>query len=108
MTTTTATFSNAAEPAILASNTYFWTPARSADQRRRNEVRNTDKVANYLSAIGFTITDQAERYVTAVKDEVNVTFYYEETCSNVYKSLSVTRAGKVSNITAIRKIAKAL
>ena len=102
------TTSNTDEPTILAASTYFWIPARSADQRRRNETRNTDKVANYLSAIGFTITDQAERYVTAVKDEVDVTFYYKESCSNVYKSLSVTRAGKVSNITAIRKIAKAL
>lgn len=96
-----------AEPSILSANTYFWTPAQNASTRRRNEERNQQAVADYLQLLGFDV----ERNGDAVKGyhpdyKVRVVFSYSESCANVYKSLSVTRSGKNSNITAIRKVAK--
>lgn len=96
-----------AEPAILTANTFYWTPACNASSRRRNEARQLATVATYLAALGFTVNDRDDR-VSATNGNVEVVFSYSESCSNVYKSLQVTRGGKRSNISAIRKIAAAI
>jgi hypothetical protein len=91
------------EPAILTANTYFWTPGQNASTRRRNEERNQQVVADYLSALGFVVTRSGDS-VAATGYGLSIDFSYSESCSNVYKRLSVMRDGRGSNITAIRKI----
>lgn len=100
-----------AEPSILTANTYFWKPGCSADNRRRNEARNAATVAAHLTALGFAVetgSGFANGTLQTAKGEIAVRFSYSESCANVYKSLTVTRAGKNSNITTLRKIAAAL
>ena len=94
-----------AEPPILGANTYFWSPATAASSRRRNEDRQQAAVASYLAQLGFQVERHGDA-VIALKAEVEVIFSYQESCTNVYKSLSVTRNGKNSNITTLRKIAR--
>ena len=107
-TTITTSQTTLTEPSILTANTYFWTAACNASSRRRNEERKQTEVANYLSALGFSVVrsgDNVTGTLLTAKGEVRVVFHYSESCKNVYKSLSVTRGGKNSNITTIRKIA---
>ncbi len=98
-----------AEPRILSANTYFWTPGTNASTRRRNEERNQAAAADYLEALGFSVTRTGDA-VNAVSADgtVEVAFDYSESCHNVYKHLRVSHSGKNSNITAIRKIATPL
>lgn len=42
--------------------------------------------------------------VTGVGHGLVVTFSFSESCKNVYKHLTVTRNGKNSNVTSLRKI----
>lgn len=93
------------EPAILTANTYFWTPGLSADQRRRSEVKRIMEVKSYLEALGFTTQRQGDSVSATHAAGIEVAFCYRESCKNVYKSLSITRGGKRSNVTAIRKLA---
>lgn len=89
-----------AEPDILRANTYYWRPAASAPQRRRNEDRHQAEVADYLRALCYSVSRSGD-YVIGVRGETEVTFHYCETCKNVCKTLVVTRGGKRSNIAKI-------
>ena len=40
-------------PSILGANTYFWNPALSASNRRRNEERHNAAVSDYFLSEGF-------------------------------------------------------
>jgi hypothetical protein len=93
------------EPSILTASTYFWTSAGAAGARRSNEKKRLQEVTSYFESIGMTITDTTDNAVHAEYEDVCVTFQYSESCKNVYKSLTVRKSGKRSNITAIRKIA---
>lgn len=95
------------EPDILTANTYYWSPDSNAHGRRRSEERKLASVANYLESIGFTIQTHDTSKVIAQKGDVEVDFRYSESTKNVYKTLSVHKNGKKSNISAIRKIANA-
>lgn len=89
-------------PSILTANTYFWSPSGSADGRRRSEEKRQSEVASFFQSAGFTVTRSGDN-VNAVGHNLDVDFHYSESCKIVYKSLSVYRNGKKSNITAIRK-----
>ena len=80
-------------PSIMTANTYFWTPSGSASGRRSNEKRRNGEVAEFLA-------ENADALKAA---NVEVNFSYSESCHNVYKSCKITRNGKRSNVTAIRK-----
>lgn len=90
-------------PEILSANTYFWSPGSHASSRRGNETRRTGEVANFFSANGFETRNDGET-VRASKDGVEVKFSYSESCKNVYKRVQVTRGGKRSNISAVKKL----
>ena len=96
------------EPSIFTANAYYWNSGTTAATRRNNEQKHTDQVCDYLAALGFEIQTHSSTTVVAKREEVEVYFNYQESCSNVYKSLSVTKAGKRSNITTLRKIASSL
>ena len=89
-------------PSILTANCYFWNPCSSADGRRRCEEKRQSEVASFFHAAGFAVTRNGNS-VNASGFGLDIDFHYSETCGNVYKSLSVYRNGKKSNITAIRK-----
>jgi hypothetical protein len=89
-------------PQILTANTYFWKPSTSASGRRSNENRRLSEVADFFKQLGFDV-EMPDR-VVANKAELRVIFTYSETCNNVYKTLAVYKNGKVSNITAIKKL----
>ena len=98
------------EPTILTEKTFFYHPAFNASGRRRSENKQHSIVKRYFEDLGFKVTRSDGEYTGAgiqhVKfGKVEVLFYYTETCKNVYKTLSVTRDGKASNITLLRKIA---
>lgn len=80
-------------PSILTANCYFWTPGRSAASRRNNETRRNNEVADFLAANAAQLAAAG----------IVVNFSYSESCHNVYKSCRITRNGKLSNITAVRK-----
>ncbi len=91
------------EPTILAANTYYWQPRGSAADRRRNEVRHLTNVADFFRAIGMAVTESGDS-VVGQKDGILAVFSYSESCKNVYKTLQITRDGKSSNITSLRKL----
>jgi hypothetical protein len=103
-TTSQTTITVPAEPAILSANTYFWGAASTASNRRRNEERRQAEVAAYFEALGFEVERSGDN-VFATGHGLEIKFHFSESCTNVYKSLSVSRNGKASNITAIRKVA---
>ena len=80
-------------PEILTAKTFFWTPGRHASERRSNEARRNGEVADFIAA------NQAALDTAGVV----IDFSYSESCSNVYKTCRITRNGKLSNITAVRK-----
>lgn len=80
-------------PSIMTANTYFWSPASNASSRRRNEVRHEAEVAEFVRA-------NADALAAA---GIEIEFDYSESCRNVYKHCTITRNGKRSNITAVRK-----
>lgn len=92
------------EPKILTANTYFWTPCMAASARRANEERKNSEVAEYFESIGMTVTNYPN-HVYATLGEITALFQYQETCSCVKKTLCVTVAGNMSNVSAIRKLA---
>lgn len=80
-------------PDIMTANCYFWRPARSASGRRSNEERRNGEVERFIEANKAAL-DAAG---------IVIDFSYSESCHNVYKSCAITRNGKRSNITAVRK-----
>lgn len=80
-------------PEILTVNTYFWSPGRTASQRRSNEERRNSEVARFI--------EQNKAALEAAG--IVIDFEYSESCRNVYKRCVITRNGKRSNITAVRK-----
>jgi hypothetical protein len=80
-------------PSILTANTYFWAPGSSASHRRNNEARHNAEVERFIQA------NQAALEAAGVV----INFSYSESCHNVYKHCEITRNGKRSNITAVRK-----
>lgn len=100
MSTQTAFIS---EPEILTANTYFWSPSIRSGGRRYNEEQNLDRVADFFSQIGMQVSRESGA-VVGEKDGVVARFSYSESCNHVYKHLAVTRNGKNSNITQLRKL----
>lgn len=106
-----ATISVIAEPSILSANTYFWSANSSASGRRCKEKKVLSEVVGYLRGIGFTVKARTDEYAAIhastefAGQVVSVVFSYSESCANVYKSLCVSRDGRPSNITLVRKIA---
>lgn len=96
------------EPTVLGANTFYWKPSPSASSRRSREIRNRNQVEEYLLSLGFEHDpDGGFKYVVngGYKGKaVYVNFKYSESCSNVYKSLTVMWGDNNSNITTIRKI----
>lgn len=90
MTTTNATVSI---PSIMTANTYYWKPESNAASRRRKEAQREHEVASFIEANREAL-DAAG---------IEIDFRYSESCKNVYKHCVITRNGKRSNITAVRK-----
>lgn len=90
-------------PAILSANTYFWTPAGSADSRRRSEDAKLSSVERYLESHKFA-TKRTPEHVYATGHGLEIDFYYSESAKNVYKSLSILRDGKKSNVSSLVKV----
>ena len=90
-------------PNILTANTYFWASSSTANGRRKNEERNISTVVSFFPELGFDVSHDNDT-VKATNGTINVRFHYSESCKNVYKSLEVTKNGKRSNITAIKKL----
>ena len=103
MSTQSASTTTIQEPSILTANTYYWSPGRSSSDRRRAEEKHRNKVADFFRSIGMDVTIESGN-VIAVKDDIICRFSYSESCNNVYKHLSITRNGKASNITQLRKL----
>lgn len=106
---TQSTHTPTSEPEILTANTYFWHSGGSASHRRSNEERRKQEVAQFFRQIGLVDVSIQGDEVTArthgnCKEQLEVCFSYSESCRNVYKHLSVTRDGRNSNITALRKL----
>lgn len=92
-------------PTIFTANTYFWSPSKSAGERRRSEDKKIEEVNEFLIAVGFSLNDDGyyERKFKGCKIEVK--FFYSESCANVYKSLSVYKDNKRSNVRLLKAIA---
>jgi hypothetical protein len=80
-------------PDIMTANCYFWRPSSNASGRRYNEKRRNGEVENFITA-NKSALDAAG---------IVINFEYSESCHNVYKSCTITRNGKRSNITSVRK-----
>lgn len=90
-------------PEILTANTYWWIPANNASNRRRNEERHLANVEAFFQKLGFE-TSIVGNYVNAELGQVQISFYYAESCKNVYKSLTIINNGRKSNITTLKKL----
>jgi len=77
-------------PAILTANCYFWTPNGSASGRRSNENRREGEASIFVKALAK---------LTGKKAPWNLHFSYEETCKNVYKTVTYEIDGNTTNIT---------
>ncbi len=71
---------------------YFWKPASSADNRRRNERK-------------FIENNPPLCFIKGEK-RIEVSMNYSESCKNVYYRLTVLINGEVSNITAVKNLLK--
>jgi len=119
---TTATVNRSVElPGILAANTYFWTPASSASQRRANEKRRYNEFVSFFESKGFKIRyedkwtiadldymvsdfDKETGILSFEQHNLEVRFYYRESCHNVYKHLEVYLDSKKKDIRAVKKV----
>ncbi|EJF08890.1 hypothetical protein [Pontibacter sp. BAB1700] len=91
-------------PDILTANTYRWGSSAHASGRRYNERKRQMEVSSFFEKLGFRVT-LGEDSLKATIDKIEVYFTYYETCKNVYKTFTVYRDGKKSNITVLRKYA---
>jgi hypothetical protein len=93
------------EPAILTENTYFWRPSGKASARRFASAERRAEVAAWFRSLGLDV-EETDSYVVGrlEANKIEAKFWYAESCQNVYKSLTVSRYGKRSNITALRKL----
>ena len=105
MNTTLENKNQISEPDILTANTYFWSSSRNASGRRYNESRRLSEVADFFKSLKMTVSENGDS-ITGKIDDIKVVFNYRESCNNVYKHLSVYRAGNRSNITTLRKLYK--
>lgn len=80
-------------PAILTANTYFWSPSSSASGRRSNEQRRAAEVQAFLDTHAAALAAAG----------VTVDFSYSESCSHVYKSVSIYKHGVKKDIRALKK-----
>lgn len=94
---------NVSIPDIFTANTYFWSSGSSADQRRRSEERRQSEAANFFRTIGMEVS-RSGNTVTAEGHGLEIEFHFSESCKNVYKTLSIYRNGKKSNISSLRKL----
>lgn len=90
-------------PTILTANTHLWQPATAATNRRISEERNLGIVEHFLRSIGFT-TQRFTNTVHGSRDGIKVKFFYMESPTRVFKALSVSKDGKKSNITTLKKL----
>jgi len=92
MTTSTQTAAQTiALPSILTANTYFWHPATSASGRRSNEARQARTVDQFENLV--------QTMLGGAGIGVGIDFTYNESCANVYKSVSYRIPGKTTNLT---------
>lgn len=91
-------------PSIISANTYFWASASNASSRRRNEEKRQKEVFDFFLSLGMNTTQNGDT-VVGEKDGIIAVFSYSESCKNVYKTFTVTKNGKRSNISALKKIA---
>lgn len=88
-------------PSILTANCYFWTPGQRSHERTYNEKRHQNTVAEFFESLGFEVERLSGQTMNAKKGCIEVQFYYYESTRNVYKSFTVYRDGKKSNISII-------
>ncbi|WP_426492407.1 hypothetical protein [Hymenobacter sp. 102] len=90
------------EPMILTANTYYM-KGFGGSAGRSNERKVIKEVADYFTEIGLTVTVD-EGGCTGTNGIVEAICTYSQSCKNVYKTLTVYNKGKLSNITALRKL----
>jgi len=73
-------------------NSYFWDSARSASNRRSNEVnfKGQNPTVGFITKRGL----------------IEVSFSYSESCKNVYFSKTILLDEKVTNIRVLKSILK--
>lgn len=72
-------------------NSYFWSSAGNASQRRRNEERFADNNPDFN--------------IETKDGLVEVVFDYSESCKNIYYSLDIRLDGEKKDIRLLKKIA---
>ena len=103
------------EPAILTAKTILRHAGASAEKSRERQATYVSEVANYFRALGLDTTCPADQPETVrahfshLGQSVLVyfTYYESQTTGHVHKYLVVARDGKPSNISLLRKRAKA-
>lgn len=91
----------ASEPDILTANCFYWNPGSTAALRTSAENRRQTQAGEWLKKAGLKVSYSGDT-VTAEGDGIVVEFSYYESCKNVYKSFTVYRGGKKSNIKGLR------
>lgn len=91
----------ASEPEILTANCFHWRSFGVASSRRSAENRRQTQAGEWLEKAGLKVSYSGNS-VSAVGEGIEVEFSYSESCNNVYKSFSVYRHGKKSNIKGLR------
>jgi hypothetical protein len=93
-------------PSIVSARVWNWR-GHSTSSRRYYERRNLQIVETFLKNAGFNVEYANSNTIHATLDEIEVTFHYSESCSNVYKTFSVFITGRRSNIVGLTKALRA-
>lgn len=80
-------------PDIMTANCYFWKPSGSASGRRANEKRHCADVQKFI--------DEYKDVLDAAGIEIE--FSYSESAKKVYKRCTITKHGRRSNITVVKR-----
>jgi hypothetical protein len=92
-----------ARPTFLTANVYFWSPAGSAAQRRRNEDNRHAEFTAWLESLGFTCVRRGDTTCAVHPDGRSADLVYRESVNHVYRTLQVYNAkGRRSNITILK------
>ena len=77
---------------ILTASTYPWSPGRNASTRRYNESRREGEVEGFVRSMKQLLN-------------VDVSFYYSESCNHVYKSVDYKINDHKVNLTKVKTFA---
>jgi len=79
-------------PFIITASTYPWSPGSNASSRRYNESRREGEVEGFVRSMKQLLN-------------VDVSFYYSESCNHVYKSVDYVINDHKVNLTKVKTFA---